>query len=73
MTAALVTLAFLTTLWMLVVVVAILWDHSGAKILAAVKGRSLAPSLITRPVRLRHQRFQMPRAYRAISRQRAAA
>lgn len=73
MTAALATLAFLTVLWMLAIVGATVLDKNGAKILAALKGRSLSPGLVTRPVRLRHQRYTTPRAYRITSQQRAAA
>lgn len=72
MTAALATLVFLATIWMLAVVGAHLFEKSGAKILAALQGRSTAPALATRPVRLRHQRFQPARA-RFTERQRAAA
>jgi len=73
MTAAFATLAFLTTLWMLVVVGAIVLENNGLKIIAALKGQSRSRALSTRPVRLRHQRYQPPRAYRITSRQRAAA
>jgi hypothetical protein len=73
MTAAFATLAFLTVLWMLAIVGAFVFDRSGAKILAALKGQSVSPSLSTRPVRLRHQRYQTARAMRVSARQRAAA
>lgn len=72
MTAALATLVFLAIIWMLAVVGAALFEKSGAKIVAALQGRSTAPALATRPVRLRHQRFQPVRA-RLSQRQRAAA
>ena len=41
MIAALGTLAFLATLWLLVVIGAIVLEESGAKIAAALKGTSL--------------------------------
>jgi hypothetical protein len=41
MLAALGTLAFLATLWLLVVVGAAVLEESGAKIAAALKGKSL--------------------------------
>ena len=42
MIAALGTLAFLATLWFLVVVCAAIVEESGAKIAAALKGQSIA-------------------------------
>lgn len=72
MTAALSTLAFLTTMWMLVVVGAWVLEQSGSKIAAALKGRSVAPSLTTPPMRLRH-RERDRKAYRATPRLSAAA
>ena len=76
MTAAFGTLAFLVTLWLLVVVVAAILEGSGAKIAAALKGQSLtgqSPALV--PVRVRtHSRMNAPQApMRAEPRQRAAA
>ena len=73
MIAALATLTFLVTLWMLVVVGAAVLEASGGKILAALKGRVLAPTVATHPVRMRHQRYQPHRAVRISARQRAAA
>ena len=73
MTFALATLAFLTTIWMFVVLGAMVLDNSGAKILAALKGESVRPMLSTRPVRVRHQRYQPLRPVRATARNRAAA
>lgn len=49
MTAALVTLVFLSTLWMLVVLGAAVLDSSGAKILAALKGQSASPAIVPPP------------------------
>lgn len=73
MTAALATLAFLTVLWVIAVVGAVVIDGRGAKILAALRGQSISPSISTRPVRVRHQRYQPTRAIRVSARQRAAA
>ena len=72
MTAALVTLVFLSTLWMLVVVGAAVLDGSSGKILAALRGRSFSPALATPPVRVRHQRYVAQRP-RFSARQRVAA
>ena len=73
MIAALGTLVFLTTLWMLAVVGAAILNSSGSKILAALQGKSAAPAIATRPVRIRHQRYQPLRPAPVIARQRAAA
>jgi hypothetical protein len=73
MTAALGTLVFLTTVWFLVVVGAAILEESGAKIAAALKGRS-APvrSFHTLSVRMRARpRLQQPT--RATAQWRAAA
>ena len=43
MIAALGTLSFLVTLWMLVVVGAAVLEHSSAKIAAALKGKPASP------------------------------
>ena len=72
MIAALATLAFLSTLWLMTVVGALIFEHSGAKILAALNGRSMDPALHTAPVRLRHRERERT-AYRAMPRLRAAA
>ena len=73
MMAALGTLAFLTTLWMLVVVGAAVLEESGAKIAAALKGKSLhQPSSGAASVRVRmRQRAAAPS--RASVQWRAAA
>ena len=73
MIAALATIVFLSTLWMLTVVGAAVIEANGARILAALKGRSVSPALSTRPVRMRHQRFAAPHPARIRARQRAAA
>ncbi len=49
MLAPLATLAFLATLWLLVVIMAELLGESGAKVAAALKGRS--PLAVTPPIR----------------------
>ena len=72
MTAAFVTLVFFATLWMLIVVGAAVLEQSGGKILAALKGRSPA-RVVTRPVRVRFQRYRPDRPLRAAARLRAAA
>jgi hypothetical protein len=73
MIAALATLVFLVTLWMLVVVGAAMLDASGSRVLAALKGTTAEPVLRTRPVRLRPHRLQPRRAAPVTLRQRAAA
>ena len=71
MTAALGTLVFLATLWLLVVVGAAVLEESGAKIAAALRGKPVSRPLIA-PVRLRTRaRVQQP--MRASVRWRAAA
>lgn len=72
MTAALVTLVFLATLWMLIVVGAAVLEQGGGKILAALKGRSMG-TVATRPVRVRFQRYRPERPLRANARLRVAA
>jgi hypothetical protein len=72
MIAALGTLAFLATLWLLVVVGAAVLEESGAKIAAALKGKSGEPQMALVPARLRPRtRVQQP--MRARARLRAAA
>ena len=73
MIAALGTLVFLGTLWMLAVVGAAVLSSSGSRILAALKGQSAVPTVTTRPIRLRHQRYQPLRPATFSVRQRAAA
>ena len=61
MTAAMGTLVFLATLWLLVVVGAAVLEESGAKIAAALKGTSAQPSLVSCSIRVRpRQRMQRP-------------
>jgi hypothetical protein len=61
MTAALGTLAFLATLWLLVVVGAAVLEESGAKIAAALKGKSMEPRATLVPARIRPRtRVQQP-------------
>ena len=71
MIAALGTLAFLATLWLLVVVGAAVLEESGAKIAAALKGKP-AYREIAVPVRVR-ARVRVQRPMRARPRWRAAA
>lgn len=71
MIAAFATLAFLATLWLLVVVGAAVLEESGAKIAAALKGNSLRPS-VTVPVRVR-ARPQLQQPIRVRAEWRAAA
>ena len=71
MIAPLGTLAFLATLWLLVVLGAAVLEESGAKIAAALKGKSALRKQFA-PVRLRARaRLQQP--MRAKARWRAAA
>jgi len=71
MIAALGTLAFLATLWLLVVVGAAVLEESGAKIAAALKGKP-AYREIAVPIRVR-ARVRVQRPMRARPRWRAAA
>ena len=72
MIAALGTLVFLTTVWMLVVVGAAILEESGAKIAAALKGKPRRqPVMQGRTVRIRMR--HSPRVMRAEPRWRAAA
>ena len=73
MMAAVGTLVFLGTLWLMVVVGAAVLEESGAKIVAALKGKSTAGSVpACVPVRVRARtRVQQP--MRATARRRAAA
>ena len=60
MIAALGTLAFLATLWLLVIVGAAVLEESGAKIVAALRGEPRGTAKLV-PVRLRPRaRFQQP-------------
>ncbi|MGH6659516.1 MAG: hypothetical protein ACREBM_07695, partial [Sphingomicrobium sp.] len=66
MTAALATLAFLATLWLLVVVGAAVLEQTGAKIIAALKGQSMEPAIKTALMPVRH-RERGRTAYRATA------
>ncbi len=72
MIAAIGTLVFLGTLWMLVVVGAALLEQSGSKICAAFQGKPRAPSLTLVPVRVRPVARQ-PEPIRVKAQLRAAA
>ena len=71
MIAALGTLPFLATLWLLVVLGAAVLEESGAKIAAALKGETAHPKSLA-PVRTRI-RMRAPQPKRAEQRLRAAA
>jgi len=71
MNAALGTLPFLATLWLLAVLGAKILEESGAKIAAALKGKR-APMQPVTSVRVR-VRFGMQRPMRAKTQLRAAA
>jgi hypothetical protein len=72
MMAAMGTLVFLGTLWLLVVVGAAVLEESGGKIAAALKGLAGRPSFQFAPARVRSRaRLQQPVRVRA--RWRAAA
>ena len=61
MIAAFGTLAFLATLWLLVVVGAAVLEESGAKIVAALKGKQPRPSFASVALRIRARpRLQQP-------------
>ena len=73
MIAALGTLVFLGTLWLLVVVGAAVLEESGAKIAAALKGASMEqPEFVSTPIRLR-VRATVRKPMRANAEWRAAA
>jgi hypothetical protein len=71
MMAALGTLVFLSTLWLLVVAGASVLEESGAKIAAALKGKTGGRQVLV-PVRVR-ARSKLQRPMRAKPRWRAAA
>ena len=71
MTAAFGTLAFLTTMWLLVLVGARVLEESGGRIAAALKGKPAHPQMIA-PVRGR-TRGRLQRPMRATPRLRVAA
>ena len=74
MIAALGTLAFLATLWLLVVVGAAVLEESGAKIAAALKGEPRISRLASVPIRMRIARAIAAAAYaRRAAQWRAAA
>ena len=72
MMAALGTLVFLATLWLVVVVGAAVLEESGAKIAAALKGKQDRPSMAFASVRVR-TRSRLQRPVRARATLRAAA
>ena len=75
MTAALATLAFLVTMWLIVQLAAQMAEESGAKMLAALKGRSLLatqPTVVPVQVRV-SARSKAQRPLRARAQLRAAA
>lgn len=73
MIAPLVTVAFLSTLWLLVVVGAAVLERSGGRIAAALRGESAQPtSFKAAPVRIRGA-ARMQKPMRAAARLRAAA
>ena len=73
MMAALGTLAFLTTLWLIVVVGAAVLEESGAKIGAALKGRTVSDSLPTPALQRPRTRLKIAQPRRATVHLRAAA
>ena len=73
MIAALGTLAFLATLWLLVVVGAAVLEESGAKIAAALKGKPASTGQSSLPVRVRIARRGAAAYARRAARWRAAA
>ena len=73
MIAALATLAFLTTLWLLIVVGAAVLEKSSGQILAALRGESHPATIATRPVQVRHPHYRAERAHRSTVQLRAAA
>ncbi len=72
MIAALGTLAFLATLWLVVVVGAAVLEESGAKIAAALKGGRAQPSLVSVRVGVR-SRPRVAQPVRVSASWRAAA
>ena len=72
MIAAIGTLVFLGTLWVLVVVGAAVLEESGAKIAAALKGTPVQHTLRIAPMRLR-TRPRLRQPMRAGAQWRAAA
>ena len=72
MIAAVGTLVFLATLWLLVVVGAAVLEESGAKIVAALKGDCAQPPFASVRVRVR-SRPRVPQLVRVSATWRAAA
>ena len=72
MIAALGTLVFLATLWLLVVMGAAVLEESGARIAAALKGRYGETAIRIAPARVR-ARSRVTQPVRARARWRAAA
>jgi hypothetical protein len=72
MIAPLATLAFLTAIWLLVVLGAAILEHSGARIASALKGQVPQPLARSVPVRVRGS-ARPQTAMRARARLRAAA
>ena len=72
MIAALGTLVFLATLWLIVVVGAAILEESGAKIAAALKGKPTINPVQAIPVRM-HMRPRLQQPMRATAELRAAA
>ena len=71
MIAPLGTLVFLTTIWLLVVLGASVLEASGAKIAAALKGKTMGRQ-VAAPIRVR-TRARVQKPMRATARWRAAA
>ena len=71
MIAPLGTLVFLTTIWLLVVLGAFVLEASGAKIAAALKGKTMGRQVAV-PIRVR-TRARVQKPMRATARWRAAA
>jgi len=71
MIAPLGTLVFLTTIWLLVVLGASVLEASGAKIAAALKGKTMGRQVAV-PIRVR-TRARVQKPMRATARWRAAA
>ena len=71
MIAPLGTLVFLTTIWLLVVLGATVLEASGAKIAAALKGKTMDRQVVV-PIRVR-TRARIQKPMRASARWRAAA
>lgn len=76
MIAALATLVFLATIWLLVVLAAQMLGESGGKIVAALKGQSLLATPVVRapvPVRVSQRSVRQQRPISVRPKLRAAA